>query len=157
MRKSKNVLAFHEEVTVGPLVSSFTTEDLTTQPYLAVDLHPELLEAVGTDPVEAVKFRSFELVRGASNLNIQKELPAENCEAALWQAALLTGNQKNGEQGSLTTEFGRANLFFLADCVIRVWWDGTQRVWNIRDWDPGMGYWEKGDRIFCPVDPRLLQ
>ncbi|OGG71847.1 hypothetical protein A3E65_02840 [Candidatus Kaiserbacteria bacterium RIFCSPHIGHO2_12_FULL_56_13] len=149
-KKAATVLAFREDLSVGPLTKRFIPNKFfVTRPglYLWNDMQRILKDAKAVEPSEATaKLKSFDLTKNAYDKQIKAKLP-EHYEVELWEIAELIEAQKNGEDGPLLTN-GYSNIFYVAGFAVDVYWGVGRRKWCVDDWRLGGIQWDRGGRVF---------
>ena len=149
-KKAATVLAFREDLSVGPLTKRFIPNKFfVTRPglYLWNDMQRILKDAKAVEPSEATaKLKSFDLTKKAYDKQIKAELP-EHHEVELWEIAELIEAQKEGGDGPLLTN-GYANIFYVAGFAVDVNWYADDRGWFVNAWELDDYRWGQGDRVF---------
>ena len=149
-KKSSTVLAFREDLSVGPPTKRFVpNEFFITRPglYLWNDMQRVLKDAKAVEPSEATaKLKSFDLTKKSYDKQIKAELP-EHHEVELWEIAELIEAQKEGGDGPLLTN-GYANIFYVAGFAVDVNWYADDRGWFVNAWELDDYRWGQGDRVF---------
>lgn len=98
----------------------------------------------------SLSLHSRELTRNAYDREIAPELGEKHIfdeSEVCARIEQMTSKQPGGEEGDLLNT-GYANLFYLAGCVVYVYWYADVREWRVRTWKLGGGYWRAGDRAF---------
>jgi hypothetical protein len=94
-------------------------------------------------PLNALlKYR--DLSRNAYDREIKTSLP-EYYKTELWTIAQMITAQEGGKGGALLND-GRANIFYVADFIVRVCWRADLGEWRVRHEYPGR--WRTGTRVF---------
>lgn len=79
------------------------------------------------------------LARDMTDEEVKSEIGAQDCTLADIAAFI-----KNPPKG---TNDGMANLFYVASCVVIVFWFAGARKWDVSAWKQG-GCWSAGRRVF---------
>lgn len=87
-------------------------------------------------------FRKLE--RAMSDSEIESELKPGSCELGDVIAFLDAAPQECKD--------GYANLFYLPQCVVYVYWNGSR--WDVFAWDRDVSRWDAGRRVFSPASDR---
>lgn len=94
---------------------------------------------------------SYDLTENLYDRDIKAELPANHVftDASVLCAriAQLISKQPNGEKGDLLNN-GYANLFYLPDCVVDVYWGSVRQGWYVYAWKLDDRHWYAGRRAF---------
>lgn len=80
------------------------------------------------------------LTKNMYDSEIKSELGAEEC--TLEDVAAFLKNPPEG------TKDGNWNLFYVAGCVVNVYWLSRSREWSVLTWRLGDVYWSAGLRAF---------
>lgn len=70
------------------------------------------------------------------------DLLAEVGESRLEDVAAFLENPPEG------TDDGYSNIFYVAGCLVGVYWGRSGREWDVSTWDLGDGSWSAGRRAF---------
>lgn len=107
-------------------------------------------EKFGSKDIKPAKtvpaFRTFE--RNMYDKEIKSELGAQEC--TLEDVAAFLKNPPEG------TDDGNWNIFYVAGCVVRVYWRSDYREWYVYAWLLGDDYWDAGSRAFGVTAPQNL-
>lgn len=88
------------------------------------------------------------LTKNMYDSEIKSELGIEEC--TLEDVAAFLKNPPEG------TNDGYTNLFYVAGCVVRVYWFSDDREWSVHAWGLDGGHWSAGNRAFgCNVPQNL--
>ncbi len=101
----------------------------------------------------AITLTSADLVRSAYDTEIKADLlmPANlvfqsNSEFVACLDQMIQ-KQSNGEEGNLLKN-GYWNIFYVADCVVLVYWNSHRRLWVVNTWMVDVSNWHAGNRAF---------
>lgn len=100
------------------------------------------------------KVESAELMQNLTDKGVEDALPTNHLFDESQVSAVIAGliaGQPNGEEGALLNN-GRANLFYLSFCVVRVHWDADSREWRVFTWRRDENGWLAGVRVFSPAN-----
>lgn len=99
-------------------------------------------EKFGTEDITpATTVSSYKtLERTMTDSEIKTEFGAQ--ESTLEDVAAFLENPPKG------CDDGYANIFYVAGCVVRVFWYSDDRKWRVRTWRLGGGGWNAGARAF---------
>ena len=94
--------------------------------------------------------KSYDLTQNAYDREITPELGSgyafDESEVCA-RIAMMIQKQPKGEAGDLLNN-GCANLFYVAGCVVYVYWVADFRKWYVYAWKLDDGYWFAGFRAF---------
>lgn len=93
---------------------------------------------------------SLDLVQSADDKQIEDSLEERNRfkeSDVCTIIAELISKQESGKEGLLLNN-GYANLFYTPQCVVYVYWYGSD--WDVHAWDRVDSRWTAGGRVFSP-------
>lgn len=109
-----------------------------------------LSKAAMVKNLSAATLKSLELTKNAYDREITPCLPQKyefDISEALARIAQMIEKQPGGKEGDLLNN-GYANLFYVPDCVVRVYWNADYRSWRVGAWELDDFCWSAGRRVF---------
>lgn len=94
--------------------------------------------------------KSYDLTQNVYDREITPSLPKDYVFDESEVCARITTmiqKQPNGEEGDLLNN-GYANLFYVAGCVVYVYWNADSRKWNVYAWRLDDVCWRADFRVF---------
>ena len=119
--------------------------------WVSDEFRSRILSKAGVVSVGAAVGKSYDLTKNAYDREITPELGTtyqfESESELCAYIAQMIEKQPNGAAGELLNN-GYANIFYVAGCVVGVYWYGGRRLWRVNAWELGDDYWRAGARVF---------